>query len=285
VDKAYPGYRGTAGRLQSSAHPRRTLALSLLAASILAACANPGRRADAAAQHLGFSKQIVAGAGFRHVVFRNSRARGGVLHVYIEGDGTPFRRRDEVADDPTPLNLLMLRLMSEDSVPSIYLGRPCYFGLFADRECTPLMWTLRRYSPEIVDSMAAAIRSESARSAAGTIEIYGHSGGGTLAVLIAQRLSSVSRVVTIGANLDIAAWTKLHGYSALEGSIDPITVPARSHLEVLHLVGSKDTNTPPSLVQSAARARGGEPVRIVSGFDHACCWESLWPSILMPPPG
>jgi hypothetical protein len=267
------------------AHLRRTPALALLAASILAACVNPGRRAEDAARHFGFEKQIVAGAGFRHVVFRNSSARGGVLHVYIEGDGTPFRRRDQVAADPTPHNLLMLRLMSEDPAPSIYVGRPCYFGLYADRECTPLMWTLRRYSPEIVDSMAAAIRAESARGAAGTIEIYGHSGGGTLAVLIAERLLSVSRVVTIGANLDIGAWTTLHGYSALTGSIDPVTAPARSHLEVLHLVGSKDTNTPPTLLQSAARARGGETVRIVPGFDHVCCWESLWPSILNEPPG
>jgi len=246
------------------AHLRPTLALTWLA---------------------GFEKQIVAGAGFRHVVFRNSLTTGGVLHVYIEGDGAPFRRRDEVANDPTPHNLLMLHLMSEDSAPSIYVGRPCYFGLYADRECTPRMWTLRRYSPEIVDSMAAVIRAESERRGVRGVEIYGHSGGGTLAILIAQRLLTVSRVVTIGANLDIAAWTTLHGYSALEGSIDPVNAPARNNLEVLHLVGSNDTNTPPSLVQSAARARGGETVRIVPGFDHACCWESLWPSILKEPPG
>jgi hypothetical protein len=267
------------------AHLRRILAPTLLVVgSILASCANPGRRAADAAQGFGFERQIVAGAGFRHVVFRKSHAPGGVLHVYIEGDGTPFRRRDQVAKDPTPHNLLMLRLMSEDSVPSVYVGRPCYFGLFADHECTALMWTLRRYSPDVVDSMAAVIRAESVRSGAGAIEIYGHSGGGTLALLIAERLFSVSRVVTIGANLDIAAWTRLHGYSALEGSIDPVNAPARSHLEVLHLVGCKDTNTPPSFVESAASARGGEPVRIVPGFDHACCWESLWPSILKEPP-
>lgn len=265
---------------------QRTLALTWLAvAFILAACANPARRADETAQGFGFEKQIVAGAGFRHIVFRNSRTLGGVLHVYIEGDGTPFRRREQVAEDPTPRNLLMLRLMSEDSAPSIYVGRPCYFGLHADLGCTPLMWTLHRYSPDVVNSMAAVIRAESDRIATGTIEIYGHSGGGTLALLIAERLFTVSRVVTIGANLDIVAWTKLHGYSALEGSIDPVTTPARGSLEVLHLVGSEDTNTPPSLVQSAARARGGEPVRIVPGFDHACCWESLWPSILKEPPG
>jgi hypothetical protein len=271
-------------------HPR-TLALTWLAAgSLLAACASPGRRADEAAQGFGFEKRIVAGAGFRHVVFRNSRAPEGVLHVYIEGDGTPFRKRVEVTKDPTPHNLLMLRLMNEDAAASIYVGRPCYFGLYADRECTPLMWTLRRYSPEIVDSMAAAIRAESSRSGARTLEIYGHSGGGTLALLVAERLVAerlitVSRVVTIGANLDVGAWTKLHGYSALEGSIDPVTAPARGNLRVLHLVGSNDLNTPPALVQAAASARGGETVRIIPGFDHACCWESLWPSILKEPPG
>jgi pimeloyl-ACP methyl ester carboxylesterase len=251
----------------------------------LSACSNPGRRADEAAQGFGFERQIVAGAGFRHVVFRNSLGPGGVLHVYIEGDGMPFRKRDQVAEDPTPHNLLMLRLMNEDPAPGIYVGRPCYFGLYTDRECSPLMWTLRRYSAEVVDSMAAVIRAEGDRSGARTIELYGHSGGGVLAVLIAERLLTVSRVVTIGANLDIAAWTELHGYSALEGSIDPARAPTRSHVEVLHLVGSQDTNTPPSLVQSAARARGGETVRIISGFDHACCWESLWPSILQEPAG
>ena len=260
------------------------MALTWLASAyILAACADPARRADETAQSFGFEKQLVAGTGFHHVVFGNSPKAGDLLHVYIEGDGAPFRRRDEVAKDPTPHNLLMLRLMSEDSVPSVYVGRPCYFGLVADRECTPSMWTLRRYSPEVVDSMAAVIRAESDRRGARTIEIYGHSGGGTLAILIAERLFNVSRVVTIGANLDIAAWTKLHGYSALKGSIDPVNAPVHSHFEVLHLVGSNDTNTPPSLVESAARARGGETVRVVPGFDHACCWESLWPSILEPP--
>jgi hypothetical protein len=47
-------------------------------------------------------------------------------------------------------------------------------------------------------------------------------------------------------------------------------------------VGSRDTNTPPWLVQQAAQWRGGEPVQIVDGFDHACCWDRLWPSILPP---
>jgi pimeloyl-ACP methyl ester carboxylesterase len=255
------------------------------AASLLTGCADPGRRADALAQHLGFDRQIVLGAGFRHVLYRSSSAHAGSeLHVYIEGDGTPFLRREEVAPDPTPRNLLMLRLMALDSHPSVYVGRPCYFGLSHDPGCSPLMWTLRRYSPEVVDSLAAAVRSESARTGARTMEIYGHSGGGTLAILVAERITKVSRVVTIGANLDITAWARLHAYSPLEGSINPLQdAPARSDLRILHLVGARDSNSPPSLVESAALARGGETVRVVPGFDHACCWESLWPSVVLEP--
>jgi pimeloyl-ACP methyl ester carboxylesterase len=254
----------------------------LAGAALLSACANPTHRADEFANHSGFHKEIVLGTGFRHVVYRNSAANtGGALHVYIEGDGLPYRGRDTVSTDPTPHNLLMLRLMALDALPSIYLGRPCYFALYRDRGCGPPFWTLRRYAPEVVDSMEAALRSESRRVGTTAIEIYGHSGGGTLAILLAQRVASVSRVVTIGANLDTAAWCRLHGYSPLIGSMSPlVTAPARADLNVLHLVGAEDTNTPPLLVQSAAQARGGETVRIVPGFGHVCCWESVWPDIV-----
>jgi acetyl esterase/lipase len=114
------------------------------------------------------------------------------------------------------------------------------------------------------------------------VEIYGHSGGGDLAVLLGQRLRIVSRVVTIGADLDIAAWCSLHGYSPLTGSINPAAnVQGRKDLAVLHLVGTKDVNTPPALVEAAARVRGGEDVRVVADYSHTCCWQSLWPEILV----
>jgi hypothetical protein len=114
---------------------------------------------------------------------RKARAgQSGALHVYIEGDGRPFLEPTTVAFDPTPRDPLMLRLMALDPAPSVYLGRPCYFGLDHDRGCNPAYWTVRRFAPEVVDSLAAALRSEAARSAARSIELYGHSGGGTLMV-------------------------------------------------------------------------------------------------------
>jgi hypothetical protein len=253
-----------------------------LGAALLCACANPTRRADALAASLDFSKQIETGSGFRHVVYRNARAaRAGVLHVYIEGDGTPFRHRDTIASDPTPSDPLMLRLMALDPARSIYLGRPCYFELNRDQDCSAAFWTFRRYGPEVLDSMEAVLRAEIEKAGATRVALFGHSGGGTLAVLLAQRVDAVTSVVTIGANLDVAAWCGLHHFTPLAGSLNPADQrPSRPDLKTLHLVGEDDGNTPPALVQAAARERGGEPVRVIAHFDHRCCWSSVWPEIL-----
>jgi hypothetical protein len=257
-----------------------------LAAALVCACANSSRRADTLASSQGFKKQIEIGDGFRHVVYRNTApTQGAMLHVYIEGDGTPYWRPDIVAVDPTPHDPLMLRLMALDSAHSVYLGRPCYFALYRDDRCSPLLWTLRRFSPEVLDSMEAVLRGELARAGATQAELFGHSGGGTLAVLLAQRVKAVTRVVTLGANLDLPAWCALHHFAPLLGSVNPVGQPtSRTDLKTLHLVGENDTNTPPFLVQAAARARGGELVRVVMHFDHQCCWESMWRAILREEP-
>jgi pimeloyl-ACP methyl ester carboxylesterase len=249
---------------------------------LLGGCANPTRSAEALARSFGLHKDIVAGAGFEHAVYRNSAPlRGGALHVYIDGDGTPYSQPTVVAADPTPRNPLMLRLMALDDAGSIYVGRPCYFALARAPGCDLSYWTVRRYGPEVLASMEAVLRREAIDSGAAHLQLYGFSGGGTLAVLLAQRIDSVSRVVTIGANLDLAAWCGLHHYSPLVGSIDPAAERgSRADLEILHLVGENDANTPPALVLAAARARGGERVRVVAHFEHGCCWQSLWPDIL-----
>jgi len=254
----------------------------MLCAACLAACTTPGRRIDALASDLHFQRVVEPGKGFRHVVYRNhAPMRNGVLHVYLEGDGTPYWQGNLTAPDPTPRNPLMLRLMALDPDQSIYVGRACYLGLYRDAACHPIFWTLRRYGPEVLVSLGAVLRSEAARSGAARLELFGHSGGGTLAVLLAQRLEPVTRVVTVAANLDLAAWCQLHDFSPLAGSISPVDEPPmRNGVTMLHLVGGRDTNTPPWMVLDAARARGGEPVRVIEGFDHACCWESLWKDIL-----
>jgi len=257
------------------------------AALCLAACSAPQRDPDEIARRSGFTQQVVAGDGFLHRIYRNAAAAAagtGTLHVYIEGDGSPYVRPDRIAADPTPHDPLMLRLMALDPSPSVYLGRPCYFEPDRDPACRSAFWTLRRYGPEVLRSMGAALHAERERAQAGRLVLFGHSGGGTLAVLLADRDATVARVVTIGAILDLRAWCRLHQYSPLAGSIDPAEAPPRAGIEVLHLVGDRDRNAPPWLIGAAARARGGEAVRIVPHRDHNCCWEPLWPAILAESP-
>jgi hypothetical protein len=279
---------GRSGCAPSAAFKVRTFVCIIIMAATLvgvsSGCVGPGSRVDRLARQAGFQKDLVAGSSFRHRVYRNKTRpeESGVLHVYIEGDGRPFLGPTTVAFDPTPRDPLMLRLMALDPAPSVYLGRPCYFGLDHDRGCSPAYWTVRRFAPEVVDSLAVALLSEAARSGARGIELYGHSGGGTLAVLLAARIPAVTSVVTIGANLDTAAWSALHGYTPLLGSSNPAELNLRSgKVRLLHLVGSEDTNTPPALVESAASRMGAVgSVRIIPGYTHSCCWQEIWSGVL-----
>ena len=248
-------------------------------------CVDPRARAAHFAREAGFQEDLVTGSTFRHRIYRHPARAGDdsrVLHIYIEGDGRPFLEPTTVALDPTPREPLMLHLMALDPAPSVYLGRPCYFGLSHDRGCDPSYWTLRRFSPEVVDSLAVALSAEVTRSRAREIELYGHSGGGTLAVLLMTRMPNVTRVVTIGANLDTAAWCALHGYTPLLGSLNPAELRLHPRgVRFLHLVGSNDTNTPPEMVESgASRTGAADSVRIIPGYTHNCCWQEIWEGVV-----
>jgi hypothetical protein len=251
-----------------------------LLAVALSGCSSPTRRADSLAAQLGFHKAVVQGDGFRHVIYENAKpVRHGTLHVYLDGDGTPYARVTTPATDPTPRNPLMLRLMALDSAGSIYIARPCYFELQRDNACDPALWTTARYGSRVLSSMAAVVRGQMIERGAGRLEIFGLSGGGVIAVLLAREVAA-NRVVTLGANLDIDAWCDLHHYSRLGGSLNPVhEPPVPAGVDVLHLVGALDTNTPPELVQAAGRQRS-ERVQVVAHADHGCCWEALWPSVL-----
>jgi len=257
------------------------LALLLLEALFLAACTSPQARIDALARRGGLEREIVPGGPFRHVIYRpRVRRIGSELHVYLEGDGTPYIGRTIVAGDPTPRAPLALELMLEDSAPTLYLGRPCYLGLAHDPPCNPSYWTLERFSPEVVQSLARALELELERFGPGRVTLIGHSGGAALALLLADRVGAVDRVITVAGNLDVGGWTRLHGYAPLSGSLDPMTSgPHRSDLMLLHLAGAADRNVPATLIQGAA-ARLGGTVIVLPHFDHQCCWRRLWPRLL-----
>ena len=249
---------------------------------MLAACATPSERFAREATRLGFERTTLAGDGFRHVAYYTGVGeRANALHVYIEHDGSPWLERTFVATDPTPREPFALELMARDRGPRLLLGRPCYFETRADAGCSSLLWTYRRYAPEVVISMAVALRGFLAEHPYPRVVLIGYSGGGTLAWLVASRLAQASAVVTIAANLDIDAWTTLHAYTPLDGSLNPaLQPPLSSAVHEIHFVGGRDANVPPSIAQSFRTRHSMARIVDIPEFDHRCCWIERWPELL-----
>lgn len=256
--------------------------LFLTAALTLSGCGAPAAEFDRHAAGLGFSRRLVRGTEFDHVVYEKSGVATGTLHVYLDGDGTPWIA-GRPADDPTPRNPLVLRLMALDPSPAIYVGRPCYNGLVRSDKCAAALWTSARYSDRVIASVAAALLHARAKQADRGIILFGYSGGGTLAVLLAEQLPNTSAVITIAANLDVEAWAADTGRSPLRGSLNPAKrAPLPSAILQRHYVGGKDRVVRPEIT---ARAIGSHAkIILVNEYDHVCCWEQAWSGILATSP-
>ena len=223
-------------------------------------------------------EEIVTGTVFQHVVFLQMREASRTLHVYLDGDGTPWRR-GEPAPDPTPRNPLVLDLMALDRAPSVYLGRPCYHGLAASPPCTSALWTGRRYSAAVVSSMETVLRDVARAGGFERLVWFGYSGGGVLALLLAPRFPETTDVRTIAANLDIDMWTDLHGHERLDGSLNPAGLPPLpAAIRQRHYVGARDRLVPPQVTARAPIPR--DSIVVVPDYDHVCCWRALWREVL-----
>lgn len=262
-----------------------SLALFLCLPLITPGCASPSEKFIDAAMQLGLSNQLVAGFPYQHRLFVNHQANRSntieELHVYLDGDGTPWRTRTRIADDPTPRNPLILEMMTKDPTPAVLLGRPCYYGLNSSPLCNESLWTSHRYSAVVVESMAMAIRQWMSAKKINHLVLIGFSGGGALATLLASRLNETSAVITIAANLDIAAWSRHHGYSPPADSLNPAKdahIPA--NIRQIHLAGLQDSNVPAEIIESFSRAQKSAIYLQLPEYDHVCCWLDIWPEIL-----
>lgn len=201
----------------------------------------------------GYRDVIVATQNFDLLSFvPASSFHNEEIIVFIEGDGFAWLNKTTPSQDPTPITQTVLSLLRSSARPNaIYLARPCQFVGPTNGNCAPRLWMTARYSDEVIDAMNEALNALKNEFAASEVWLVGHSGGGTIATLLAATRSDVSKIVTIAAPLDIDAFTSHHGVTPMSASLNPTKhVAALSNTPQLHLFGSDDKTVPEHLVQT-----------------------------------
>lgn len=225
----------------------------------------------------GLAGNTVTGAPFQHVIFINqaglAQPQSPHWHVYIEGDGKPVNRWGKPSLNPTPSESLVLEWFRNDPHPALYLGRPCHFT-HNDPHCNPAQWTLARYSQQTVNSMMVALNQQLPTA---QFTFIGHSGGGTLAVLMGAQHPRTVGVVTAAGNLDVQKWTDYHEFTPLSLSLNPSTQPSLpACIEQVHLAGANDEQILWQWIQSFSQTQPNARFQRLNNTDHRQSWPFWW---------
>ncbi len=244
------------------------------------ACNAPTERLLATAKQFGMQSVELNAEGFVLSCFYQPGIVGGrVLHIYLEGDGRPWQNGLLPAAEPTTRASLMLPLMAMDSSPALYLGRPCYNGHANDAGCKPNLWTSARYGEQVLGSMTVGIKEFVNRYGYNELVLIGHSGGGSLAMLLSSRVPNTKHLLTLSGNYDINLWADYHGYQHLSESENPADYVNNGALE-WHYMGAEDSNIPPKLFMHLLESRANSRVEVLSGVSHQQGWLVYWAEIL-----
>ena len=208
--------------------------------------------------------------------------RARTLTIYIEGDGASWLFKTIPPRNPTPDQSLVVALAASDSNPYIlYLARPCQFiDVQTIKECDESLWTDGRFSTQVITLFNQAI-DEIVRSMPPLrLNLVGHSGGGTLATLIAAQRSDVNCLVTLASPLDLSAWTQALAIAPLLKSKNPAEPNANlKQIRQTHYLGENDRIV---TKESIGRYRNFPPQTefiTISGFDHRKFWVEHWPML------
>jgi len=280
--------------LPYSAGPRRilTFLLSLtalfVALALISACTSPGG-------NQAWSRLSGQGAGydFKPVSFNVSpftlsgllKGRPGQsrdLVVYLEGDGRGVVR-GRVSNDPTPTKAMGFELASSDPAPAVlYLARVGQFQPGQTGKKYQPYWSNKRLSEESVSAANRAIDEAKNRLGAQRVHLIGYSGGGGLAVLLAERRSDVASLATVAGLLDINWWVREKNFQPLTGSLNPADQAALlAGTPQVHFYGLEDSIIPPAMsahFKTLAPFSSFQRVEVKTNHWHA--WPELWPALL-----
>lgn len=199
------------------------------------------------------------GEPFTHVFTQlRQRGTGETLTVYIETDA-PFEPGNPPPEDPTPVKPTVFAMAIADPTPMVaYIGRPCQYLSKDERaRCPADYWTTRKYSPEVLAQINAAIDRVKAQSRARRLRLVGYAGAGVIATALATQRNDVGALITVAAPITPAL--------AGGGRMPP----------ALHFVGGRDLRVPETIAANFVAQVGGR-MSIVDDYDGDCCWPSAW---------
>ena len=258
---------------------------------MLAACAPGARRMDLeTAQALAAPARLDARLRRSGQFVLTTRERieqpGSDVTIYIEGDGFAWATRTLPSNDPTPDNPVALALAALDPAPNVaWIARPCQYTPRTENPlCALYYWTHGRLAPEVVQSVDAAVTAIKVAARAPRVHLVGYSGGGGLAVLVAATRTDVASIRTLAGNLEIEAFTRLHGVSAMTGSLNPAAhAKAVEHIPQQHWVGAADAVVPVAISRAylaAMTSQNCARVTVLPGVSHYDGWPAVWRTLV-----
>ncbi|MFT3850349.1 MAG: alpha/beta hydrolase [Propionivibrio sp.] len=266
------------------------IAAALFAATLAGCSSIPSptlrtEQANARTLAAGWSPLHIPAGAFTLVAFLSPQEHSSnVLTIYIEGDGAAWLDVSTPSDNPTPVRPvgLMLALSHQDG-PAAYLARPCqYVSDDEARGCSVSEWTGARFSSDVILAENRAVDVLKERYRVSRIVLVGYSGGGAVAALVTAERDDIDRLVTIAGNLDHKMWTRAHGLTPLNGSLNPADYWSKLvDVPQIHFVGGPDTVVDGKI---AAAFVGHFPthspnVVTMPNFDHQNGWVESWPEL------
>ena len=235
--------------------------------------------ADTVAQAGNLAQQKIVTDDFLLTTYQHfdSTADNKQMVVYIEGDGMAWISRDQLSNNPTPVQPIALKLASVDTNANVlYIARPCqYLWPQKMNACSSKYWSNKRGSEEVILSINQAISIVKQKQNISTIWLIGYSGGGGISALITARRDDVDKLITVSGNLNYKLFTQIHNLSPMNSSIDPITVAKQiSLIPQIHYVGSEDGIIPEQIPKSFS-----DNVISIEGATHDN-WPDKWEQIL-----
>lgn len=182
------------------------------------------------------------------------------IHIYVEGDGNSFDANGHPTSNPTPRGMLMRHLaMRDPSANVVYMARPCQYIM--SNACTRSDWTIGRFSSDIVDSVAAAIKDIAANR---PVVLIGYSGGAMITGLVINKNPDIDvrEWITIAGVLNHAEWTECFGDVPLSSSLNLDELP---RVAQRHYIARGDRVVPNKLSQ---KWLAGQAVHTIDGATH-----------------